>query len=73
MLWSIDIELDELVAESKSGEATSGNEHQKDGEKDKQVVAELVRKLLVCQVLNPSPVALNTSPAGRRDHSIRSL
>ena len=49
MLWSIDIELDELVAESKASESTSGGEHQKDGEKDKQVVADLVRKLLVCQ------------------------
>lgn len=51
MLWSIDIELDELVAEAKASEATVGNEHQKDGEKDKQVVADLVRKLLVCEPL----------------------
>ena len=51
MLWSIDIELDELVAESKSSESTLGNEQQKDGENDKQAVADLVRKLLVCEVL----------------------
>jgi THO complex subunit 2 len=51
MLWSIDIELDELVAESKSSETTTANEHQKDGEKDKQAVADLVRKLLVCEML----------------------
>ena len=51
MIWSIDMELDELVAESKSGDGTSGNECQKNGEKDKQVVADLVKKLLVCGVI----------------------
>ena len=50
MIWSIDIELDELVTESKSSEGTSGNENQKSGEKDKQVVADLVKKLLVREV-----------------------
>lgn len=44
MIWSIDIELDELVVESRSSESTS---HQKNGEKDKQVLADLVKKLLV--------------------------
>lgn len=52
MIWSIDIELDELVAESKSGDGTSGNEQQKNGEKDKQAVADLVKKLLVCKVFS---------------------
>lgn len=51
MLWSIDIELDELVAESKSSESTSRNVHQKGGERDKQTVADLVRRLLVCNIL----------------------
>lgn len=51
MLWSIDMELDELVAESKSCEAISENGHKKDGEKDKLAVADLVRKLLVRGVL----------------------
>jgi hypothetical protein len=54
MIWSIDIELDELVVESKSSEGTSGNEHQRCGEKDKQVVADLVKKLLVCEVFSRS-------------------
>ena len=48
MIWSIDIGLDELVAESKSGEGALGIEHQKNAEKDKQVLADLVKKLLVC-------------------------
>jgi len=52
MIWSIDIELDELVMESKSSEGTSGNEHQRNGEKDKQVVADLVKKLLVREAFN---------------------
>lgn len=52
MIWSIDIELDELVMESKSSESTSGNEHQRNGEKDKQVVADLVKKLLVREAFN---------------------
>lgn len=52
MIWSIDIELDELVAESKSSDGTSGNGHQKGGEKDKQVVADLVKKLLVRKVFS---------------------
>ena len=47
MIWSIDIGLDELVAESKSGEGASGIEHQRNAEKDKQAVADLVKKLLV--------------------------
>lgn len=50
MIWSIDVELDELVVEAKFSEATSGNEHQKNGERDKQVVAELVKRLLVREV-----------------------
>ena len=50
MIWSIDMELDELVADSKSGEGTSGNQHQRSGEKDKHVVADLVKKLLVCEM-----------------------
>ena len=44
MIWSIDMELDEVVAESRSSEGTN---HQKNGEKDKQAVADLVKKLLV--------------------------
>ena len=48
MIWSIDIGLDELVAESKYGEGASGDEHQNNAERDKQVVADLVKKLLVC-------------------------
>ena len=52
MIWSIDIQLDELAAESRSGEGTLGNEYYKNSEKDKQVVADLVKKLLVCKVLN---------------------
>jgi len=36
------------VAESKFGESASEIEQQKNGEKDKQVVADLVKKLLVC-------------------------
>jgi len=50
MIWSIDIGLDELVAESKYGEGDSGTEHQNHAEKDKQVVADLVKKLLVCDL-----------------------
>lgn len=50
MIWSIDMELDELVAESKFSEGASGSEHQKNGERDKQGVADLVKKLLVCKV-----------------------
>lgn len=50
MIWSIDIGLDELVAESKLGEGASGIEDQKNAEKDKQVVADLVKKLLVCDL-----------------------
>ena len=56
MIWSIDMELDELIAESKSSEGTLVNGHQKNGEKDKQVVADLVKKLLVrgiAQELHP--------------------
>jgi len=48
MIWSIDMELDELVVESKSSEGTFGNERREGAEKDKQVVADLVKKLLVC-------------------------
>lgn len=47
MIWSVDIGLDELVVESKSSESTSENERQKNGERDKQTVADLVKKLLV--------------------------
>ena len=50
MIWSIDIELDELVVESRYSEGTLGNEHQKNSERDKQAVADLVKKLLVCDV-----------------------
>jgi hypothetical protein len=74
MLWSIDIELDEFVADSKSTESTSGNGHQKDGEKDKQAVADLVRKLLVRQVLEYSACyAKCFPPPGCRNCSTRSL
>ena len=52
MIWSIDIELDELVAESRSCEGAEEIEQQKNGEKDKQVVADLVKKLLVCGVVS---------------------
>ena len=52
MIWSIDIQLDELAAESRSSEGTLGNDYYKNGEKDKQVVADLVKKLLVCKVLS---------------------
>ena len=52
MVWSIDIELNELAAEPKSNEGASGNEHQKNSEKDKQVVADLVKKLLVREVFS---------------------
>jgi hypothetical protein len=52
MIWSIDMELDELVADSKSSEGTSGNQHQRNGEKDKHVVADLVKKLLVCEIFH---------------------
>ncbi|KAF9647035.1 hypothetical protein BDM02DRAFT_2819645 [Thelephora ganbajun] len=55
MVWSIDIELDESVAESKSSEGTSGIEHQKNREKDKQVVADLVKRLLAAGIVQPSP------------------
>ena len=64
MIWSIDIELDELVAESKSGDGTSGNEQQKSSEKDKQVVADLVKKLLVRKVL--SNLVCDTEEFSRR-------
>jgi len=50
MIWSIDMELDELVVELKSSECMPGNERREGGEKDKQVVADLVKKLLVCVV-----------------------
>lgn len=76
MIWSIDIELDELVTESKSSEGTSGNEQQKNGEKDKQVVADLVKKLLVREVISGfvrgveqfsrrPPESFNQAPAER--------
>ena len=74
MIWSIDIELDELVAESKSGESTSGNEHQKNGETDKQVVADLVKRLLVCEAFCTVPsMTLSGSFLGRRNHPTGSL
>jgi len=69
MIWSIDIELDELVAESKFGEGGSGNEH----EKDKQVVADLVKKLLVCGLFSGLVCGTKTCPAGRRNCSTRTL
>lgn len=47
MIWSIDVELDELVVEAKFNETTSGK-----GERDKQVVAELVKRLLVREAYN---------------------
>ena len=73
MIWSIDIELDELVVEAKSSEGTSGDEQQRNGERDKQAVADLVKKLLVCEYMIVSSVALNSSPLGCRNCSTRSL
>lgn len=74
MIWSIDIELDELVAESKSCESTSGNEYQKNSERDKHVVADLVKKLLVCGTFYMAPfMTLSGSFVGRRNHPTRSL
>ena len=51
MSWAIDVKLNELVVESKSSEGVLGNEQQKNGEKDKQVVADLVKKPLVYEVI----------------------
>ena len=73
IIWSIDIQLDELVLEAKSTEASSGSEHQRNGEKDKQAVAELVRRLLVREIFHEFPAVLTSSPAGRWDYSTRSL
>ena len=73
MIWSIDIELDELVMESKSSEGTSGNEHQRNNEKDKQVVADLVKKLLVCVVFRSFVSHTEDSLAGRRNSPTRSM
>jgi len=80
MIWSIDIELDELVAESKSSEGASGNEHQRNSEKDKQVVADLVKKLLVCRVFSsfvrhterfsPRPPELSNQVHAERDLTV---
>jgi hypothetical protein len=62
MTRSIDIELDELVVEAKSSEGASGNEQQRNGERDKQAVADLVKKILVCEYTVVSSLALNSPP-----------